>query len=55
MAGSLKGIPVINGSKLDQKLFENFKDIDVTDMRAPYYSVNNNDLKSAWSLAVPGK
>jgi putative spermidine/putrescine transport system substrate-binding protein len=55
MAGALKGIPVVNGKKLDQKLFDNFKDIDVTDMRAPYFPANSDDLKSAWSLNVPGK
>ena len=55
MGGTLKGIPVVNGSKLDKTLFENFKDIDVTDMRAPYFPANSDDLKSAWSLAVPGK
>jgi putative spermidine/putrescine transport system substrate-binding protein len=55
MGGALKGIPVVNGSKLDQTLFDNFKDIDVTDMRAPYFPANSDDLKSAWSLAVPGK
>jgi len=55
MGGFLKGIPVINGKLLDQKLFENFKDIDVTDMRAPYLAANNNELRSQWSLNVPGK
>ena len=55
MSGALKGIPVVNGKKLDQTLFENFKDIDVTDMRAPYFPANGDDLKSQWSLNVPGK
>ncbi len=55
MGNFLKGIPVINGKLLDQKLFENFKDIDVTDMRAPYLAANNNELRSQWSLNVPGK
>ena len=55
MRGFLKGIPVINGKLLDQKLFEDFKDIDVTDMRAPYLAANNNELRSQWSLNVPGK
>jgi putative spermidine/putrescine transport system substrate-binding protein len=55
MSGDLKGIPVLNGKRLDQKLFENFKDVDITDMRAPYFSVNNNELRSQWSLNVPGK
>jgi putative spermidine/putrescine transport system substrate-binding protein len=55
MGGALKGIPVVNGKKLDQTLFDNFKDIDVTDMRAPYFPANSDDLKSAWSLNVPGK
>jgi putative spermidine/putrescine transport system substrate-binding protein len=55
MGGFLKGIPVINGKLLDQTLFENFKDIDVTDMRAGYLAANNNELRSQWSLNVPGK
>ena len=55
MGGALKGIPVVNGSKLDQKLYENFKDIDVTDMRAQYFPANADDLRSQWSLNVPGK
>ena len=55
MGGALKGIPVINGKKLDQTLFDNFKDIDVTDMRAQYFPANADDLRSQWSLNVPGK
>jgi putative spermidine/putrescine transport system substrate-binding protein len=55
MGGALKGIPVVNGKKLDQTLFENFKDIDVTDMRAQYFPANADDLRSQWSLNVPGK
>ena len=42
-------------SLLFQTLFENFKDVDVADMRSPYFPANSDDLKSAWSLAVPGK
>jgi putative spermidine/putrescine transport system substrate-binding protein len=55
MGGALKGIPVVNGKKLDQTLFDNFKDIDVTGMRAQYFPANADDLRSAWSLNVPGK
>ena len=55
MASSMKGIPVVNGKKLDQTLYENFKDVDVADMRSPYFPANSDDLKSAWSLNVPGK
>jgi len=55
MSSFLKGIPVINGKLLDQKLFEDFKDIDLLDMRAGYLAVNNNELRSQWSLNVPGK
>jgi putative spermidine/putrescine transport system substrate-binding protein len=55
MGGALKGIPVVNLAKLDPKLAEGVKDVDVTDMRAPYFPANSDDLKSAWSLAVPGK
>jgi putative spermidine/putrescine transport system substrate-binding protein len=55
MGGALKGIPVVDGKKLDQTLFENFKDIDVTDMRAQYFPANADDLRSQWSLNVPGK
>jgi putative spermidine/putrescine transport system substrate-binding protein len=55
MGGELKGIPVVKLSKLDRVLAEGFKDVDVTDMRAPYFGANSDDLKSAWSLAVPGK
>jgi putative spermidine/putrescine transport system substrate-binding protein len=55
MASSMKGIPVVNSKKLDQTLFENFKDVDVAEMRSPYFPANSDDLKSAWSLNVPGK
>lgn len=55
MASSMKGIPVVSGKKLDQTLYENFKDVDVADMRSPYFPANSDDLKSAWSLNVPGK
>ena len=55
MGGTLRGIPVVNGKKLDQTLFENFKDILVTDMRPQYFPANADDLRSAWSLNVPGK
>jgi putative spermidine/putrescine transport system substrate-binding protein len=55
MGGALKGIPVVNLAKLDPALAEGVKDVDVTDMRAPYFPANSDDLKSAWSLAVPGK
>ena len=50
-----RGIPVVDSKKLDQKLFENFKGIEVTEMRAPYFPANSDDVKSAWSLNVPGK
>jgi putative spermidine/putrescine transport system substrate-binding protein len=55
MASTMKGIPVVNSKKLDQTLFDNFKDVDVAEMRSPYFPANSDDLKSAWSLAVPGK
>ena len=55
MGGALKGIPVVNLAKLDQTLADGVRDVDVTDMRAPYFPANSDDLKSAWSLAVPGK
>jgi putative spermidine/putrescine transport system substrate-binding protein len=55
MQRPLSGIPVINGKKLDQTLFENFKDIAVTDMRPQYFPANADDLRSQWSLNVPGK
>jgi putative spermidine/putrescine transport system substrate-binding protein len=55
MGGTLKGIPVVNLAKLDQTLADGVRDVDVTDMRAPYFPANSDDLKSAWSLAVPGK
>lgn len=55
MGSTMKGIPVVNSKKLDPTLFENFKDVDVADMRSSYFPANSDDLKSAWSLAVPGK
>ena len=55
MGGALKGIPVVNLDKLDPVLAEGVKEIDVSDMRAPYFGANADDLRSAWSLSVPGK
>ncbi len=55
VAGTMNGMPVIPVSMLDPKIAQGLSTVDVTNLRAPYFSANGNDLKSAWALAVPGK
>ena len=55
VSGTLNGMPVIPTSMLNQKIQDSFKGVDLTSLRPPYLSANNNDLKSAWATSVPGK
>lgn len=55
VAGTLNGMPVIPVSMLDAKVAAGLTGVDVGNLRPPYLSANQNDLKSAWALNVPGK
>lgn len=55
VAGTLNGMPVIPVSMLDAKVAAGLAGVDVGNLRPPYLSANQNDLKSAWALNVPGK
>lgn len=55
VAGTLNGMPVIPVSMLDPKVASGLAGIDVANLRPPYLSSNQSDLKSAWAQNVPGK
>lgn len=55
VAGTLNGLPVIPVSMLDAKVAAGLAGVPVANLRPPYLSANQNDLKSAWALYVPGK
>ena len=55
VSGVMNGLPVISQKLLDPAVAANISDIDIKALRAPYFSSNDSDMKSAWANEVPGK